>query len=361
MASNHPQFIRAPIYPQLIKRGHKWLQKCGIALYACILIFQISAAEEAAPILLHEHKWLIVECYIFSHENNPQAETFPLLDTLSYPTPLVNLRHLSDDLYHKLFLNPYESGDVSTTNVNFSNMAFNTLPPQLQRTLLPTNSIDMQEKVRALPHTYRMLFHQAWLQPVLTTKKAPYILIEGGKTVNNHYELGGVLHISQRRYIHLNTDLWLINFSAPIADQEKTNQSVVRGDYTPLLSIPNPRTLTVEEWLSELNAPLPATSSPPFLISTMSVSVSNFIFAKPMQEGPMSEFIPSQAIRYSRMPISRVVVMQQHQRLGESRWHYFDHPYFGMLIKVTPWKIPNFIQPILVPEEEEGTFPFIEY
>ena len=69
------------------------------------------------------------------------------------------------------------------------------LPPQ-QKTLL--NSKKALDRAGNL----RTLFHEAWLQPMLSSELAPALIIHAGNTFGEHNELEGYVTLSLSRYLH---------------------------------------------------------------------------------------------------------------------------------------------------------------
>jgi len=128
---------------------------------------------------------------------------------------------------------------------------------------------------------YKVLFHQAWQQPVTSKKHAASIIISGGERLGEHKELEGSITLSVSRYLHLQTNLWLSSLAG-------ANQSGAE-----------------ESW--------------------------------PLLPNPASEDRFDQALT-NNADIGRIVTLKQKRRMRSKELHYIDHPEMGLLILITPIK-----------------------
>ena len=58
---------------------------------------------------------------------------------------------------------------------------------------------------------YALLLHQSWQQPIDQTPTP--ILIQGGQQFGDRFELEGTLSLRRQRFLHVEADLWLTQFS----------------------------------------------------------------------------------------------------------------------------------------------------
>jgi hypothetical protein len=129
---------------------------------------------------------------------------------------------------------------------------------------------------------YRLLLHTAWRQPVSTSESWP-ILIQTGERYDDMYEVDGTLSISRSRYLHVDADLWFTRFTRRYEHE-----------------------LPMPEIVSEID-PQELRKHPELLEAER--GRGNFI-----------------AVDQHRMNISR--------RMRRSTLHFFDNPWFGMLVQI---------------------------
>ena len=145
---------------------------------------------------------------------------------------------------------------------------------------------------------YRVLLHHSWLQPVLSDDKATPILIQSGKRYDDVYELDGTLTISRSRFLHIETDLWLTQFSPLVPDMgEQLNTSRLASPLDGRLAISRElRTQypEVADWMSN-----------------------------------RGQHIPVHAHHLS-----------QSRRMRSATLHFIDHPRFGLLIRIERFEPP---------------------
>ena len=140
---------------------------------------------------------------------------------------------------------------------------------------------------------YTLLYHNSWLQPVLTEDKAIPVLIQGGKRYDSNYELDGTITISRSRFLHITTDLWFTRFSPLIEDslQDDSLSSRLMSPLDGRLAIsPELRNNypEVADWLSN-----------------------------------RSQYIPVHSHH-----------LEQSRRMRSSTLHFIDHPQFGVLVRI---------------------------
>lgn len=132
---------------------------------------------------------------------------------------------------------------------------------------------------------YKVLMVKSWRQPGLERSKAIPVIIRGGDTFGQHSRVEGSVRLVLSRYLHLETDLWL-------------------GDYTQQLATP-------QEWTEEPGETATTTSLIPA--------------EEPETATPAILFEPTRLIR-----------MQESRRMRSKELHYLDHPMLGVVAKVIP-------------------------
>lgn len=233
--------------------------------------------------------------------------------------------------------------------------------PQLTPYILSKQISDGEfaEQVKKLngAYRYRLLFSGSWPQPLQPRNQATALLIEGGDAVGQHHELEGFIRIGLERYLHIDTDLWLSQFSAQRPANRPVNDNLASGnDYSaarqtpfqtqtdappqrlsefPALPIPFPR--------NDRNSPRSASPSTAPLNPPASASATDST-ATGGDQG--NNYRPSSnldvlAAEDSSYFVNRTVVMRANRRMRSGEVHYLDHPMFGVLIKITPIKTPG--------------------
>lgn len=132
---------------------------------------------------------------------------------------------------------------------------------------------------------YRVLKHVAWRQPLNET--AYPVLMQAGERYDGMYELDGTLTVTRSRFLHLATDLWFTEFS-PRRDSRQFGQ---RQD--PDLANLDP----------EIRSRFPQ------------------LVAWAKQRG-------------SQAPVHMHPLVQS-RRMRSDTMHFIDHPFFGLIVKVT--------------------------
>lgn len=127
---------------------------------------------------------------------------------------------------------------------------------------------------------YKLLDHMGWQQPVVSGKN-PAVLTQAGEYYGEQRELDGTIHITRSRYLHLHTDLWLSVFSADDAVMDQERQALIN---------------TYANRYPELAG---------------GIEKSGYF--------PAAEY-----------------TLKQSRRMRSGETHYIDHPYFGLVVLITP-------------------------
>ena len=159
---------------------------------------------------------------------------------------------------------------------------FNPETPHAYRAM-PIEEHVMNPLARSINRSrlYRLLWHEAWLQPVVTEDKTIPILIQVGKHYDDQYEVDGTISISRSRFLHVNTNLVYTKFTS----KYQQRPIPITLDIAPEVAKKYPQVI---EWESERRRFLPLSSHK----------------------------------------------LQQSRRMRSSTLHYIDHPYFGILMRV---------------------------
>ena len=156
---------------------------------------------------------------------------------------------------------------------------------------------------------YRVLFHEAWQQQI-AEKNTPAIIIQGGNSMGQHRELEGSIQLRVSRYLHIETNLWLIRFSATAHPESKTNSSDSTTNSTINHSMNN---AVDDEWpilpMLPVNHKLPT---------------------------DITKTIPPEDLSYNIPVVESITPLNAKRRMRSEELHYIDHPILGLLIIITP-------------------------
>ncbi len=167
---------------------------------------------------------------------------------------------------------------------------------------------------------YRVLFHEAWRQPVTELDNSPALLIQGGDTFDNHTELEGSITLSVSRYLHLHTRLWFTEFEPNYGQPPGAWPELPRrpNDSQPELDEPTENNWSTPSWGDEWQNP---TGNAWDMSLNTTSSLPDFLG---------DDYVPR-----------RIVSMNQQRRMRSEELHYLDHPIIGLLIRITPYERPG--------------------
>ncbi|WP_108124419.1 CsiV family protein [Saccharospirillum mangrovi] len=257
-----------------------------------------------APLALaesDEERWYQVEILVFANpdrdtDSPEQWPTYPTLAERPYRIEIPNtLRFDQDDEETEPDAEPPESHELTFgPERTLLDGDLNELTPFK---LLGESEYQLADEIEALSRNkgYRLLFHQAWVQPVPDRDNVELLRISGGDTYGQQAELQGYLELYVERYFHLTTDLQLIHYA----------------------HTDNPFRLIDDNLDSNGLAPFPGLSllqGPPVYQSAIRQDADSDRF-----------FVATESIS-----------LQQRRRMRSGELHYLDNPEFGMLILITP-------------------------
>ncbi len=244
---------------------------------------------------------------------------------------------------------------------------------EIPYTFLDPAEHQLQAEVDALARDkhYRVLFHQAWRQPMVKHAQAPALLISAGDNYNQHRELEGTLTLSVSRYLHLHTNLWLSQFEANYGQQSKP--------WPELPTPPNARTHLIEPGgttdtthFSEQQDPivrqgwqLPLEATP--TESTIAIDTDKLFSSSTDRITTNSQLDLSHLLtdktyeNILKHPylVSHVSTLVQKRRMRSKELHYIDHPHLGLLIKIVPYELPadTALQGTEMPIDSDSALP----
>ncbi len=173
-------------------------------------------------------------------------------------------------------------------------------------TRLPKSSLSLSAKQASIKRSslYRVLFHEAWIQPIGSQKEKYVIRINGGDVLDNGlYEFDGYVSVDKGRYLHFRSDLF-------------HSRSLSQSESTLLLKTSTDKTIS-----TALNLPSETTDDLPPTAEQTSESVNG-----------------NRYLNQTAIPDFLTVEMKSARRMRREELHYLDHPLFGALVRITPIK-----------------------
>jgi hypothetical protein len=283
----------------------------------------------------NEIRWYQIELLAFSQNvPNQTQEQWRTDIALAYPPNWQRLKQPPelDSLVQDTAANAEATEGTSATSDNL------LLGADLEREpyyLLPKELRELNNNASALSRDprYRVLFHESWRQPVVDLDSAPSLLIHGGETYGEHQELEGSITISVARYLHLHTNLWLSEFTRNYGqNQQSWRQDDNAKDWPTLPVRPDLREVDTQEW-----TPL-ATQADAWSGLTALETEYDKILNQPYV-------------------LDKVVLLKQKRRMRSGELHFIDHPLMGLLIKITPYELPEEIDETQLTSEDATLEP----
>lgn len=287
-------------------------------------------------------RWYQIEVILFAYENPDDDETARNDVILSYPSNWVELKdpkvvaeqaqaaaELSANESATDFLADPDSapGDVLTASADSQLAQAARVLPDIDRDpfyRLPAELRELNRQADALKRSksHRLLFHEAWRQPVPASVSAPAVVVSAGEVYDEHRELEGSFSISAARFLHVDTNLWLTRFvRAPAANER---------DYWPEL----PARPAHQQVQLDASLLLNQDSSDGY-----DWSDNTSAWDRALQLDDSYDF--STTLTNKTFTPAQIDVLRQQRRMRSGEVHYIDHPQMGMVILVKPYDVPS--------------------
>ena len=199
---------------------------------------------------------------------------------------------------------------------------------------------------------YNVVFHEAWRFASDAEENDPWLLIKAGQSVEGRHEIEGAVRFYKSRFLHFETDLWLLQF-----DNDE-NQRINLPDFPAQsadlkASIKNSPELflTKSPERSLLKSPeRPLSNSPeqPLLKSPELPTTKN-------NNPSFTELRAQTAFELTEpkdYPVAKVWTLDKSMRLDEGEVYYIDHPRMGAIVTVKSYS-PLLLNPQTIEETEE--------
>lgn len=206
---------------------------------------------------------------------------------------------------------------------------------QLKR--LPSDSLKFHKAYEAMNRNkaYEIIEFTGWKQALIKEETGIPVTIKAGAKFGSHYELEGQLTFRKNRYLHVLTELYLIDYTE--GAHTNLQQWLLQEDTSaaPLSSFNSYKTPLSSIHTSSLESAQPSILMPA-LESTEQTSLNEGINNEEIS-AEMEEQTVTDAVDYA---ISNVAQMSETRKMRSGEIHYLDHPQFGVLITIEPTDPP---------------------
>ena len=275
--------------------------------------------------------------------NMPTPENaFPLTEggmvNLSQPVPLerrIPLLVVTDPVLGESPQNPDRKREIDDIDSIPADEAY-VAQYEAQFLMLDKLDRDLNDSATALDRRqYNVVFHQAWRFDTDDNSEDPWILIKAGQQFEDRFQLEGALRFYRSRFLHFETDLWLLGFPnlddgkpqhtislpvVPFKEAAAVDEMILSGDYNDRA---NGGVVTEDS----------ADVMPDVALSTELVSLHTEVNAVEMVAAPA-------AVKPKTYPISSVWVLNKSKRIEEETVYYIDHPMMGVMVTIKGYEPP---------------------
>lgn len=300
-----------------------------IALATSLALCSIPCAAQstiAAPEEAVADRWYQVEVILLAHKSDTDNEIWRSDIALAYPPNWTELKDPNELLIEAEACSPVDentavdqagidtetdskaallTSDEAQAQANCPQAADLDREPYY---LLPKelHALNDQTQEFKWSRQHRVLFHQAWRQPIVDKTDATSIIINAGDTYGAHSELEGTISISVSRYLHLKTNLWFSEFAH--------NYGQDKGLWPELPTRPSQQEYSLTQIEESIESPWDR------------VQPLNDEYDKILDR----PFVPE-----------KITLIKQKRRMRSKEVHYIDHPKVGIVILVEPYEIPG--------------------
>lgn len=309
-------------------------------------------AEEPSQEIEAPDNWYQVEVILFTQNGNTGGEAPPQDYDLSFPENWLELidpnMPLEQDgfplaqgslLYESapgnslrtipmaVVADPLADNGPSTGQTTDTEEQYS---PQYQApfVLLDKEFRDLNDSAAALDRRqYNVVFHEAWRFAADESGTDPWVLIKAGQSLKGRFQVEGSLRFYKSRFLHFQSDLWLLQFANTNAD-EPSRQIELPGFPAA------PEVLTVTETIADEPA-----LEEYFLDSTAAQDTeAQAALVEDSEPAIVDQSLPP------KYPIETVWVLKKSRRVEEQTIYYIDHPEMGIMLTIKPFT-PDLLNP----------------
>lgn len=277
--------------------------------------------EESAPIYR-------VDFIVLKHLSvEDKEEKWPVLDNPRFEDNLIELSPKPELLVDKGFLNNKEPDQVNY-QIYFKNTLSSEdkqgnqkgikekVPPRFYEKIIISSPVKTIVQKLKLSRGYRVLFESSWYQPVFSESNSYPVYIEALDKADKIY---GQLNIYKDRYLHSEMTL---RFSIK-TNEEKFQTPIKTTDFNDILD-----SLSIEAkkpkddglyWINTILSQIKIRFKP-------SASSNNNLNLIKLDD----EIEPKLTAYYMDL-----YELQEERKMEENEFYYIDHPYFGVLIRLS--------------------------
>jgi len=277
--------------------------------------------EESAPIYR-------VDFIVLKHLSvEDKEEKWPVLDNPRFEDNLIELSPKPELLVDKGFLNNKEPDQVNY-QIYFKNTLSSEdkqgnqkgikekVPPRFYEKIIISSPVKTIVQKLKLSRGYRVLFESSWYQPVFSESNSYPVYIEALDKADKIY---GQLNIYKDRYLHSEITL---RFSIK-TNEEKFQTPIKTTDFNDILD-----SLSIEAkkpkddglyWINTILSQIKIRFKP-------LVSSNNNLNLIKLDD----EIEPKLTAYYMDL-----YELQEERKMEENEFYYIDHPYFGVLIRLS--------------------------
>jgi len=193
---------------------------------------------------------------------------------------------------------------------------------------------DLNDSARALDRRkkYNVVFHQAWRFAADENAADPWVVIKAGKQYQDRYEIEGSLRFYKSRFLHFQSDLWLLNF----IDQA----DLATAQFVKLPAFPVMPEQSLSDGQEMLELSLNVANLEDFFIGSPVNSEALERGVDELEaEQPQADANPLDPLQSVEYPVSTLWVFNQSKRLEEQQSYYLDHPKMGILVTIKPHEV----------------------
>lgn len=244
-------------------------------------------------------RWFQVEIIAFTNADveTDAPEAWPSFTSLSSPERFIQIKGVAELLT--------ANSERTPTDEEIAELEQNVIDTEQEETVLEAfvalsefeRQLTQQRLSLERSRNHRVLFHEAWNQPVPGRDNVIPIRIDGGEKYGRQAELQGYINLYVERYLHMNTQLNFIEYEKsqdPFSFFNETNSSTSASD-----------TMDAYGGLSLINADS-------LLNNRVSRKSDDF-------------FVSTSA-----------ALLSENRRMRSKEIHYFDNPRFGLIVLITP-------------------------